>query len=158
MVRLFLPFLLLLAACNGQVTFPGCFPFCGGGGGPLPPLPPPEVRSLEVVLLREVVEVAPGGLGPSVVPLPLWVRIEGNPGTYRVYLNAEAESPRGTLRIGLEEIEVRIDMRGGEGQEVQLRLWVDGAWTPGDYQAYLLVGASNYSGEPVRRPFTLRVR
>lgn len=47
-------------------------------------------------LLQEMVEAAPRGPEPLVVPLPLRVRVKGNPGAYRAYLGAYADSPRGS--------------------------------------------------------------
>ncbi|MDW8358605.1 hypothetical protein [Thermus sp.] len=154
-MRLLLPLLLLLAACGqGGITLPPCFPFCDGGGGGGPRHPPGgEVRALEVVLLRETVEAIPGTSG-TFLSLPLRVRLEGDPGTYWVWLNALVQTPEGRVQVGQRTLE----MGAGEERETELSLWVGPGWPPGDHLAHLEATASGYPGRPISRPFTLQVR
>lgn len=155
MMRAFLSLLFLLTAC-GQVNFnplPPCFPFCGGGEGEGSGPPPPVVRSLEVVLLREVVEATPGASG-TYVSLPVRVRLQGDPGPHSVYLRATVETPEGNLELGNRT----LAMRDGGEADVEVSLWVAPSWLPGDYRGRLVatpLGPSNVG--PVSRPFALRV-
>lgn len=144
---------LLLVAC-GQTYFnplPPCFPLCGGGGGGGSWNPPPEVRSLEVVLLRETVEASPG----TSASLPLWIRLQGNPpeAHFSIYLivryNATGSPVLGNRTVA---------MRGNEEREEEISFWVDSGWSPGDYRLLLVAIPLGYSEGPVSRPFTLRVR
>lgn len=154
MMRPFLPLLLLLTACGqANFTLPPCFPLCGGGGGggrsgP----PPPVVWSLEVVLLREVVEATPEASGS----LPVRVRLRGDPGHhFVVYLHAAVETREGNLELGNRTLR----MQDGEEADVDVSLRVAPNWLPGDYRGRLVatpLGPSNVG--PVSRPFILRVR
>lgn len=143
MARAFLPLLLLLAACGqpGSNPTPPYFS-CGSGGGEKGAL---LLRGwgLEVVLLREVVEAAPG----TRTTLPVRMRLREGSEARAIHLSVSARTPRGEEVLGLG---VAV-LRGGEEKNLELDLWVGHDWPFGNYQACLWA-------DEVSRPFSLRVR